>query len=309
MQIQCDQCKEWFRNELIRMPLINYRLYQRSVDEPFSCIQHVDRISYCFCQRAPVVGDKWVQCDKCDQWFHLRCLRLSYAPSTLVCSDHIKASENRASYLQTPLGRDGYCVVRGALDTECVRKLLQQAKEALRNRHIIFNDNEQSNGNDRLRYQADFHAGPQLPEKVTRLLQPRSTWKWHVLESEAGCQRQAVHADYNPRQFDASDPNVPHSVLVALQPSTYFDVWPGAHHLYHQDTWPRKKIAVKCVELQPGDVLVFRADTVHAGSSYTTTNVRLHAFCGRQPPPINMIFRWERCMPDGLLLDVLTPVR
>ena len=298
--IQCDECDKWFRPNSIRMRLMDYRLYQWKTNEPFTCIQHVDRYSFCLCETAPVVGDKWVQCDDCDLWFHLRCLGLSYTPDVLHCLRHVTARENRVHYLQTPLGRDGYYVVKAAVND--VHELMQQAEKVLRkHKWVIFNDNEKSTKNDRKRAQAALQTGPRLPAAVTRLLQPNCIWTWHVLESKPGCQRQAAHTDYEINRFDACNPDVPHSVIVALQSDTYLDVWPGAHHMYRRDIWPTSSINVRRVILQPGDVLLFRADTVHAGSAYTNRNVRLHAFCGRELPPHNKVMRWNRCMPDNII--------
>jgi ectoine hydroxylase-related dioxygenase (phytanoyl-CoA dioxygenase family) len=40
----------------------------------------------------------------------------------------------------------------------------------------------------------------------------------------------------------------------------------------------RNKINCKVIEINKGDVLVFRADLVHAGSDYDEENIRLHLY-------------------------------
>ena len=41
--------------------------------------QHIQRPTYCICRTSDDSGDM-VACDKCDEWFHLRCLKLTVLP-------------------------------------------------------------------------------------------------------------------------------------------------------------------------------------------------------------------------------------
>ena len=90
---------------------------------------------------------------------------------------------------------------------------------------------------------------------------------WVILKSLAGCNEQQPHTDYNLETIkDITDPTcVPLLVLVALMPETYLDIWDlnGIH---------RKLV------MDEGDVLIFRADLIHGGSSYEKENIRIHAY-------------------------------
>ena len=70
-------------------------------------------------------------------------------------------------------------------------------------------------------------------------------------------------------------------MLVATMPGTKLNVWPGSIKLI--TTHPEfikynDQINCKVLDLDKGDVVFFRADLVHAGSSYDKENVRLHCF-------------------------------
>ena len=109
-----------------------------------------------------------------------------------------------------------------------------------------------------------------LEENIYELLPSESRLyfsNWVILKSLNGCNKQQPHTDYNVENiknitdFDC----VPLLVLVGLMDETYLDIWDsnGIH----------KKLV-----LDKGDVLVFRADMIHAGSSYEKENIRIHAY-------------------------------
>jgi hypothetical protein len=54
-----------------------------------------------------------------------------------------------------------------------------------------------------------------------------------------------------------------------------------------------------------GDVIVFRADCIHAGSAYTKENVRLHCYLDipKMPHATNRVQRWNKMLSKGELLD------
>lgn len=68
--------------------------------------------------------------------------------------------------------------------------------------------------------------------------------------------------------------NLPCSILVALQDATswiYFNEENGGK---------------ETVEMQMGDLLIFTADTVHAGAAYESCNYRIHAYFTVRGSPI-----------------------
>ena len=117
--------------------------------------------------------------------------------------------------------------------------------------------------------------------------------EWNILQSLAGCKRQQAHTDYVPdptfiekmKELDvpSKQSKIPLLCLVALEPNTYLDIWENSIQLITQSEAILKDILNPGVErvritLQPGDILIFRPDLVHAGSAYETENVRLHVY-------------------------------
>lgn len=95
---------------------------------------------------------------------------------------------------------------------------------------------------------------------------------WNVLYSKRYCQDQAAHIDYELTPLLKKNkwtPDVSHGCIVAVENDTYFNVWPG-----RLDN-PNQKTKIK---LDKGDVLIFRADCIHSGSSYQKSNIRIHLY-------------------------------
>jgi len=63
-----------------------------------------------------------------------------------------------------------------------------------------------------------------------------------------------------------TDADMPLSILVALDARVRLRVW------------PQRGISPLMILLDPGEVLVFRGDTCHAGLGYSTENVRVHMY-------------------------------
>ncbi len=116
---------------------------------------------------------------------------------------------------------------------------------------------------------------------------------WNVLQSLPGCKSQQPHTDYVPtEQFikkmaELDNPEnhskMPLLCLIALEPNTYLDVWENSTRLItlpedilRDILYPDMFLNRLC--LQPGDVLLFRPDLIHAGSSYSEENIRLHVY-------------------------------
>jgi ectoine hydroxylase-related dioxygenase (phytanoyl-CoA dioxygenase family) len=99
---------------------------------------------------------------------------------------------------------------------------------------------------------------------------------WVIIHSLPGCKAQAAHTDYIPSELSSE---IPINVLVALQDDTSLDVWPNSHKFVNcGDLNGILPINKKIVNMNKGDVLLFRGDFVHAGSAYLSHNYRLHCY-------------------------------
>lgn len=102
-----------------------------------------------------------------------------------------------------------------------------------------------------------------------------------ILYSLAGCQQQGAHSDWTAEELanvvdDGAFGGYSVGCLLALEPDTSLLVWPGSScrsdDVVH-DERPQRVI------LQPGDLIMFRADLVHAGDAYPhESNMRLHVY-------------------------------
>ena len=130
--------------------------------------------------------------------------------------------------------------------------------------------------NDKKRIQSNLSRKPaviddfidELETTIYELLpadSPLSFSNWVILKSTEGCERQRPHTDYDPELISRVPRVIPLLVLVSIMPDTYLDLWDanGNHER---------------VSMDAGDILIFRADTVHAGSAYQRENVRIHVY-------------------------------
>lgn len=151
----------------------------------------------------------------------------------------------------------------------------------------IFNGIE---NNDNLRLQAplDLEIDVHLPGLQTIIsslpeLSETELSPWRLIISKDGCAPQVAHTDWVPQETSSKS----FACVVALQPNTTLDIWPGAHAVLSESLQEgggylaRSRllaIARSQICLDAGDVLLFRSDLVHAGSAYAKRNVRLHAY-------------------------------
>ena len=139
----------------------------------------------------------------------------------------------------------------------------------------IFNDNP-TNRSDKKRRQATIRTA--WTNEVHRRLAAEYPHLYPspaiLIESLPGCQRQAAHCDYVPSRElkEAADSKIPLLFLLAVEPDTRLDVWPGSHI---DDGRIRRR---RTLHLDVGDAVFFRADLVHAGSAYEKANRRLHIY-------------------------------
>lgn len=111
---------------------------------------------------------------------------------------------------------------------------------------------------------------------------------WQVIGSEAGCPEQSPHADcdldemWKPaefsRDYNLQDADYNLSAIAAIMPGTKLIVWPRSINLILHPELAIEPIAKQTVELDVGDVIVFRCDLIHAGAAYDFDNARLHCF-------------------------------
>lgn len=154
----------------------------------------------------------------------------------------------------------------------------------------IFNFNTAA-PTDRKRRQIDMPAwmSALLRGRLMAAAPGRKATDCVILESLSGCQSQAAHADYVPDAalLDTDDDTVPLLAVFALQNGTKLDVWPESHRLVRRSRLTRHtpKVARHTVELDAGDVIIFRGDLIHAGSAYTAHNLRIHVYLDHPTVP------------------------
>lgn len=99
--------------------------------------------------------------------------------------------------------------------------------------------------------------------------------KFVIIKSKINCEKQMAHLDYeynDELKNIENDEDVPLLVLVALMPNTSMYIWDKISETLSAEISPIK------IELDKGDILVFRADTIHAGSDYLAENIRMHCY-------------------------------
>ena len=192
---------------------------------------------------------------------------------------------------EDPLHTEGYKVFRGAIEIpdrvqECIERVAQQ------NGRPIFNFNDSTKSRDdrkrlqcripnRSKYMRSFIRGLErfIEVEISKNLKARD---WMIIHSRPGCQDQAAHCDYLPETLEGTpDRQISLAMLICTMPETKLNIWPGSIKLANMSEEELKKIppiACREVKLNTGDVLLFRADFIHAGSGYQNNNYRIHAF-------------------------------
>jgi hypothetical protein len=166
--------------------------------------------------------------------------------------------------------------------------VLEDFKNQLQDAGPIFN----SKRNDNKRCQCNLKITKQNKDFITTLNQfihnlssNLTPSKWVLLRSKPGCKPQLAHIDYeNTTEFQMCIKNskkVPLLVLVALQPNTFIYLWEKSTEVI-QGVYEGDPIEPTKIELKEGDILVFRADVVHAGSDYDEENIRMHCYLDSQ---------------------------
>jgi len=178
---------------------------------------------------------------------------------------------------------EGYCILSSnwVLDNDTI---IEDFENQLRNASPIFN----STKNDKKRLQTNLkinrknYAFIQSIDMMVRGLNPLLTpSNWVILKSKPGCSPQSAHLDYeySDELLEASkDPaKIPLLVLVALMPNTRIYVWKHSQKII-RERYRGPPVLPITIELQPGDIFVFRADMIHAGADYPEENIRIHCY-------------------------------
>jgi hypothetical protein len=92
------------------------------------------------------------------------------------------------------------------------------------------------------------------------------------------CGPQRSHADYTRESLDglADDGfcgGLPLGLVIAVQPNTRFDAWPGAVGWDQSCFYEHTQLV-----LEPGDAVFFLDNAVHAGAAFDEENARLHCY-------------------------------
>ena len=76
------------------------------------------------------------------------------------------------------------------------------------------------------------------------------------------------------------DEDIPLAFICATQSHSTFVVWPGNIRGEIPDDTTKQ-----ILRLNPGDIIVFRGDLIHAGGAYAKRNVRVHFFIESKKVP------------------------
>ena len=196
----------------------------------------------------------------------------------------------RISY-QNSLNTDGYYIFNNAIEiSDTIYQHLK--KEIDKKGKPIFNNNEKIKHNDNKRLQCNRLVNKPLihifinnlytfiRDNITTCLIPS---KFVILKSLHGCQQQSAHTDYIPapdlESVIVSGENIPLLMIVSLMDNTKLYVWKKSIGLiFEKNIKEIATIKPTVLTLNKGDILIFRADLIHAGSDYNEENIRLHTY-------------------------------
>ncbi|ODM94816.1 hypothetical protein Ocin01_11866 [Orchesella cincta] len=77
--VGCDKCENWFHGDCIGIT------EEMSKDLPeYICDDCRDDKLYCFCRKPYNESQFYIQCDKCEEWFHGRCVGVAQGESDMI---------------------------------------------------------------------------------------------------------------------------------------------------------------------------------------------------------------------------------
>lgn len=183
---------------------------------------------------------------------------------------------------QYDLHSDGFTVHRAVIQS--TDGLLNTFIKKTNSAKPIFN-NSGKNDNKRTQFkirQRDMGLVKPFEEYLTKHYSNHKLTEWNIIHSKK-CNRQQAHTDYEPSSdiLKCSNEDIPLSALFPISTGAKIVVWPGSINMItcdEKDLPKRRKIQPKIININPGDILVFRADLVHAGAEYDSDNIRGHVF-------------------------------
>jgi ectoine hydroxylase-related dioxygenase (phytanoyl-CoA dioxygenase family) len=216
----------------------------------------------------------------------------------------------------------GYQVISQAIKIDS--RILSHAKKTVaQNAGHIFNHNESNKRNDFKRRQKnlpvksnymkafDSQVKEILKQNIhTDLIPSRPV----VIHSRPGCQAQAAHCDYIPDEAlkKVNDTQMPLAALVCLMKGSRLNLWPNSHHLATtnpSELMDKEQIPCQEIQLNEGDIVVFRGDFIHAGSAYSDDNYRVHYYLDSPliPRVANRTWLIEHSGNDALI-EIIKPM-
>lgn len=209
-----------------------------------------------------------------------------------------KASANNATMsfntIEELMASEHYVVFRRFLPLPAgiVARVREEVLERISLMETVFNGGGEGENGDskRLQIHVERNMWPadctkffdSVTKALLNVMPRRAPNDMVVLYSMAGCQKQGAHSDWTADELanvvnDGVFGGYSVGCLLSLEPDTSLLVWPGSSCLVDgddaQDDRPQRVI------LQPGDLLMFRADLVHAGDAYPyESNMRLHVY-------------------------------
>ncbi|KAJ0392032.1 hypothetical protein P43SY_007294 [Pythium insidiosum] len=196
----------------------------------------------------------------------------------------------------------GYIVFQDTIPTPLAGSLLNDDNKGWQNIFLGLDVERQCMVYDDYRQQRELTTVQQDDLQATlqpiwRLIYPdHSADTWVALRSLPGGCEQSPHLDFPPlmrKTIDSSE--TPVGLLLALQPNTMFISF-GWNRYFAQKS-DREEI-----HLNPGDLLLFRGDLIHAVSSSTSLNRAFDSSYVFQyfGPKLAMYFAWLECYTDAL---------
>lgn len=177
--------------------------------------------------------------------------------------------------------KDGFVILHDKIENELIEEVLSISKKVKFS--PVFGSLVEKTMDDK-RFQGLL---PTKNSKIKRLTDRIKSilvtldknWKpemWNVLHSLAGGNFQDPHRDYptfeiSDASIQSKNQSIQGSLIVALMNDTHLRVYKGCF----AEAWEDK---IEDLRMSCGDVLVFRGDLVHCGSSYDKENFRLHCY-------------------------------
>jgi len=174
--------------------------------------------------------------------------------------------------------KKGYIVIHddnNRMDATILCAIRDYVGDIIKDKQPIFNYNDREVQDDNKRFQAKLDQRLTIVKSIKEYILSSIRSSYHIgtrrigkmvlLHSEAGCQQQHWHTDYDPDVLQGLA-ELPWGVVLAIENGTSLDI-------IDPDT--REPVSI---QLLPGSLIFFRGDIVHAGAAYSGPNNRIHAY-------------------------------